>query len=1270
MQTTEPDHRSCTHAFMMLLVMLCVNASGQQGERVRLSVRDSILMSHIPVIDVPLHYLGGSGPPLPPELNNAELPWFPPIFAQDGWSCGQASGVGYNFTYEINASRETPADTSLHWYSPHYTWNFYNEGEFDLGVSYYHSFDVIRWNGHPSVSDFGAGISHLSWLDGYMGYLRGMHNRIRGVYAIPVGTPLGLNILKYWLLDHLGGSAAGGVASFYSEIENVTLLTDSTPEGGSNVVTRWSPYNGHAMTIVGYNDSIRYDYNEDGLFTNHLDINGDGQTDMRDWEIGGLLFANSYGNTWADSGFCYMMYKTLAEDKPHGGIWNRSVHVLEVDEDYRPMIAFKVTLTHSARNLIRIRAGISGDTSILRPEYTMDFPVFDFQGGDHYMTGTDTSLLSQTLELGLDVTPLLGHALPGTPARFFLMVDERDPSNSSSGILNAFTLMDYTATADSVICSGLPVNLAENLTTALSVVHTASHEKVTILDEEIPPFVPGEPYIHQFTGSGGSPPYTWSLTKKYRETHFLDNYPQINGEQVFAATVEEGMVTLALPFSFPFYGIRHDSVTLHSDGFLIFRRMSYPLPYQMDDDILMSIEPAIAPFLSQDMQAVYGYGDGIWYEGDASQAAFRWKMTLEEDTGPEQVDFTLILESDGGIRMHYNQEFTVAQEGIAGISAGDGRNRQTGEIPWEWKPLPGFTVQFIPDDFPVSASIDENGILTAYTEDEYRISRISVTASDRYRVPEEKNFQWSSGIRYRFDVHSGDDHIIEYGETVTVDLHISNTGSQILDLDTFLIHTEDTYVDVPDGHELLTGLMPGEEKTFEGAFEFDVSPQVPDRYDLRLECSVIGETGTWQGSWTNSVYSPVFGLDAVQVEDGNNHHLDPGEQAVMKLKIRNEGGADAEDVECTLTPGSGFITVGGNPVASGLLESGQSLSIGFPIGVSPSAPGDHVVFTLKITSAPGITEELTFDMLVGRIPVAIVDFDPAKRSGPVMDSLFTVLDIPHRYSTNIPDHPEDYMSLFVCLGRKFEQYILSGFQGDALKAYLQLGGNLYMEGGLTWYEDPQTAVHPMFHAEPVYINWHQYDTVRGHPGSWASDLKYIFRGEMPYYNYFLSAGENAYHILYADSLTRGCVTAYSGEGYRTLASTVDFSGLVNDTCPAMSDTLLMRYLKFFGYVPVHLQVDEISIPPEEPLCNAYPNPASGHVSFEVWVPGPTSLQISIFGHEGRLIRQVAESTVTSRGASRFTWDGRSNSGSVVPPGLYIAVIRTAGWNHAEKIIIR
>ena len=68
-------------------------------QTIELNFEDSLKASKIPELILPESYKHGKKSVLPYKLNNAELPFFRPIFAQDGASCGQAASVGYDFTY-------------------------------------------------------------------------------------------------------------------------------------------------------------------------------------------------------------------------------------------------------------------------------------------------------------------------------------------------------------------------------------------------------------------------------------------------------------------------------------------------------------------------------------------------------------------------------------------------------------------------------------------------------------------------------------------------------------------------------------------------------------------------------------------------------------------------------------------------------------------------------------------------------------------------------------------------------------------------------------------------------------------------------------------------------------------------------------------------------------------------------------------------------------------------------------------------------------------
>ncbi|MDA3884572.1 MAG: hypothetical protein PF638_03155 [Candidatus Delongbacteria bacterium] len=61
----------------------------------------------IPVLELPDTYAGKE---LPPDIDNSQQPYFRDVFNQEGGSCGQASGVGYAFTYEMNFERGTSAN--------------------------------------------------------------------------------------------------------------------------------------------------------------------------------------------------------------------------------------------------------------------------------------------------------------------------------------------------------------------------------------------------------------------------------------------------------------------------------------------------------------------------------------------------------------------------------------------------------------------------------------------------------------------------------------------------------------------------------------------------------------------------------------------------------------------------------------------------------------------------------------------------------------------------------------------------------------------------------------------------------------------------------------------------------------------------------------------------------------------------------------------------------------------------------------------------------
>jgi hypothetical protein len=593
-------------------------------------------------------------------------------------------------------------------------------------------------NGQPSVADYG-GVAEggpSRWLSGYEKYYNGMFNRVEQVYQIHVGTPDGLLTLKNWLHNHLEGADVGGIACFYSPSPwNTVLLPEGTPEGGKHVITQFSGTPGHASPITGWNDSIRFDYNYDGQYTNHIDINNDGIVDMRDWEIGGLLFTDSYlgGLNWADSGYCYMMYKTLADNVYEGGIWNHVVHVVQVKEDYVPLITLKIKLKHTARETIKVLAGIAPDTGSENPTRTLGFPIFDYQGGFQYMQGGTNLEENKTIEFGLDITPLLGEINSGEPARFFLLVDEKDPDGFGTGEIVAFSVMDYNNGLVEYAHPDKNIPLQNDGLTTVYIDAVINFNQPEIEDNELPVAFTNEPYSHQMTATGGIPPHQWKLVRHFEQESFAGLIPPIEGDQVELNDPESGFGLQTLEFEFPFYGKTYDSVYIHVDGFLQFDDQYLPWPYLYDEHLFIRKIKCISPYFNR-FQSLGSESNGIWYEGNEHFAAFWWK-TNSNNPETENLEYAVFLHASGEIEFYYSDQMVFTENlWAAGISEGDGINYQMMNSDFE----PGWPILFTPEEFPDEMSLSETGLFSGIPEKNYPGINVEFLLTDHQNIPTRK----------------------------------------------------------------------------------------------------------------------------------------------------------------------------------------------------------------------------------------------------------------------------------------------------------------------------------------------------------------------------------------------------------------------------------------------------------------------------------------------------------------------------------------------------
>lgn len=396
----------------------------------------------------------------PAYVNNAESRFFPPVFNQDGGSCGSASRIGYMFTHEMNAFRDADASKPENIYPTHFTWLLTNSNSGKEGMAKVNGVpNAVVYGGTTYSKVFGnqdCGSADFGWMQGYDKWYSAMFNRISHNSFSPYGvdTEKGREFVKNWLWNHqgdddfsIGGICGIGVAS---ACKPAPIADD--PEGrnaaagvvGQKYVTRWGDGVDHALTIVGYDDRIVFDLDSNNVY---------GEKDKD--ECGAWIIVNSWGNGWANKGFIYCPYKYGFPVRQHeGGAWKPEFY--HVRKNYRPLRTLKVRMDYSRRSELKLLVGISTDLNADEPDITVEMEHFKYAGdgrsnkvkqGEEACTPmlgkwADGILHDEPMEFGYDLTDLSSGFDTRRPLKYFFIMESK-PKSTGTGKLYNCSVLDY-----------------------------------------------------------------------------------------------------------------------------------------------------------------------------------------------------------------------------------------------------------------------------------------------------------------------------------------------------------------------------------------------------------------------------------------------------------------------------------------------------------------------------------------------------------------------------------------------------------------------------------------------------------------------------------------------------------------------------------------------------------------------------------------------------------------------------------------------------------
>ncbi len=1255
---------SIVSIIIILLIGKLSLAQNHNFELINLSKKDSIYSAKIPKLKLPDSYKLGLAEELPYKLNNAELPFFRNIFDQEGASCGQAASVGYAFTYEINRVRGLNGLLPDNQYPTHFAWNFMNGGTGFRGVSYFHSYELLQKCGTPTLEAYGglAAGGDRRWMSGFNNYYNAMNNRIKEVYSIDVSNPDGLLTLKYWLHDHLDSSEYGGVANFYAASPfGERILAEGTPEGGKYVMTQWGPIATHAMTIVGYNDSIRFDLNFDGKFTNNIDINGDSIVDMKDWEYGALLFANSYGTSWDNEGYCYMMYRTLACDYGNGGIWNGTVNVMNVYEDYSPTLTMRVRLKYNSRENIKLLVGVNSDVQKNIPSYTMDFPLIDFQGGQQPMQGlleVDTTDL-EVIDLELDISKLLSHVNSGSPAKYFLKIIENDELNRGHGEIQYFSLVDRTAETQEIIYNEFPQPILNDWETVLSLESSISFEKPQIITDELPPFNLGENYSFNLQAAGGQPDYKWSIVQDYYVNPMYYEFPDINGEKVLFDDMDEANKNFNLKFPFPFYGDSLNEICVVLDGYVAFGEKDLSYPYYFGESTLLQTRKVIAPFMS-DLMISQFQNNGVWVESTPEYFSVLWNTSYDYHNHVFDNNFTfaLIIFPDGRIETYYDVlELPPYLMWTSGISKGDDNNFTINPFINNQKNPSASAYVYKTSKLPENIEIDNDGELSASGLDGNVVYNITASVEDMQQNSVSKTLQLSSGIVFDYEISSGDDDRIDFSEEASITLKVKNITNDNFSNLVFNFSIEDDNFSSINSEAIVGDLIAGQTKVIDSAFVFKVSNTVNDNYYFVINAEIHDQYNQWYSDIYLNANAAQFVIGEREIIDDNNGLLDAGESVTLKYTLLNIGHVDAEDVSFRFMPNSDYLNVDVAEQNIDYIQAGNRIEISFDVSADFRAPSGYIVQSeLEVDISEGKFQTFSIPLNIGRIPVLLLSLADDSLSALQFKKVFDSLKINYQQKYYCPEDLSNYQSVFVCLGGFYQNHQLDQTEASILNNYLISGGKIYLEGTQTWFGDNQYALQNKFGVEcnPTG-NYFQITNLSGVEGNYTDDIELSYGGNMNFINYYFLYEESAFPFLNYYTGDTVCAVANKTSVYKTIASPILF-GYMEDAGGAASTTdYVESIVEFFNLEIQYLNVEENSSGVNPLEITVFPNPSSNKITIQGLI---SNTKISLYSLDGKLVKCLetkneSETTINISNLKR---------------GVYIIAINNNSDSISRKII--
>ena len=216
------------------------------------------------------------------------------------------------------------------------------------------------------------------------------------------------------------------------------------------------------------------------------------------------------------------------------------------------------------------------------------------------------------------------------------------------------------------------------------------------------------------------------------------------------------------------------------------------------------------------------------------------------------------------------------------------------------------------------------------------------------------------------------DGILNPGERVIVNIPIENLGSNNLQnlQGTLISHNQDDLVSIVSSLNNYGSVSPGEISFGNNSYVIELNPSFTQIDDLDLRLSISDGENEWSSLINLNLNAGFLVFDSFELINGSQ--LSPGEDAYLKVYLKNEGNFLLEDVQLDLLPSGQLVNIIEGTTFLGDINygevSGSSNLSSLLVSINENTINGSVVnVNSNVTSSNGYNQELIFNMNIGNV---------------------------------------------------------------------------------------------------------------------------------------------------------------------------------------------------------------------------------------------------------------------------------------------------------------